>query len=41
MVLGQQENCPLPNPKIDPNPNPNRGAIFLGGNYPDTQNYIT
>ena len=35
MVLGQ-----LPPKKIarnpNPNPNPNQGAIFLGGNCPDT-----
>ena len=27
---------PKTNPDLDPNPNPNRWAIFLGGNCPDT-----
>ena len=32
MVLGQ-----LPNTNPKPNPDPNRGAVFLGGsNFPDT-----
>ena len=37
-VLGQLPQRKLPpNPKTNPNldPNPNRGEIFLGGNYPD------
>ena len=39
-TIAPEENCPPPNPKTNPNPNPNpnlnRGAIFLGGNCPDT-----
>ena len=27
---------PNPNPNANPNPNPNWGAIFLGGNFPET-----
>ena len=27
---------PKTNPNLDPNPNPNQGAIFHGGNCPDT-----
>ena len=38
-TIALEENCP-PNSKTNPNPNPNpnsnRGAIFLGGNCPDT-----
>ena len=42
MVLGQLPSGKIvpPNPKTklnpNPNPNPNRGAIFFGGNFPDT-----
>ena len=41
MVLGQllpRKVAPNPtsNPNAKPNPNSNRGAIFLGGNCPDT-----
>ena len=28
---------PKTNPNVDPDPNPNRGSIFFGGNCPDTE----
>ena len=38
MVLGKLPPGPYSNTNPKPNPNPDRGggAIFLGGNFPDT-----
>ena len=37
MTVAPKENPPSPHPKTNPNPNPDGGgAIFLGGNCPDT-----
>ena len=48
VVLGKlppRKIAPSPNSNANPKPNPNpergRGAIFLGGNFPDTQKVKT
>ena len=42
--IAPEENCPPPSPNSNANPklnpDPDRGAIFLGGNFPDTKKYI-
>ena len=36
-TIAPEEKCPpKTNPNSNPNPNPNGGAIFFGGNCPDT-----
>ena len=45
MVLGKlppRKIAPSPNSNANPKPNtdPDLGTIFLGGNFPDTANYI-
>ena len=40
MVLGKLTSSPNSNVNLKPNLDPDRGAIFLGGNFPNTGKII-